>query len=80
MAMGAKGRITFSSVRNWRNLLVIYDPFSHMLWLLDLAGGVFLPPCGQVEQWLVSARHDQATPTASWLISKRSRIVYDPDS
>jgi glutamate-1-semialdehyde 2,1-aminomutase len=62
VAVGAKGCITFSPerVRNYREFLEIDDRFSHCHWLYQHNGGVFLPPWGKAEQWLVSAQHTRA--------------------
>jgi glutamate-1-semialdehyde 2,1-aminomutase len=62
VAVGAKGCVTFSDsrVRNYRDFLQIDDEFSHAHWLFQHNGGVFLPPWGKAEQWLVSVQHDEA--------------------
>jgi len=62
VAIGAKGCITFSPdpVRNYRDFLTIDDRFSHCHWLFQHNGGVFLPPWGKAEQWLISAQHDSS--------------------
>jgi glutamate-1-semialdehyde 2,1-aminomutase len=59
VAVGAKGCVTFSPtpVRNYRDFLTIDDRWSHCHWLYQHNGGVFLPPWGKAEQWLVSAQH-----------------------
>jgi glutamate-1-semialdehyde 2,1-aminomutase len=59
VALGAKGCVTFSptAVRNYRDFLKIDDRFSHCHWLFQLNGGVFLPPWGKAEQWLLSVQH-----------------------
>lgn len=59
VALGAKGCVTFSPtrVRNYRDFLQIDDRFSHCHWLFQLNGGVFLPPWGKAEQWLLSVQH-----------------------
>ncbi len=59
VALGAKGCVTFSptAVRNYRDFLQIDDRFSHCHWLFQLNGGVFLPPWGKAEQWLLSVQH-----------------------
>jgi glutamate-1-semialdehyde 2,1-aminomutase len=56
---GSKGCITFSPspVRNYRDFLEIDDRFSHCHWLFQHNGGVFLPPWGKAEQWLLSVQH-----------------------
>ena len=60
VAIGAKGCVTFSPtpVTNYRQFLEIDDRFSHCHWLFQHNGGVFLPPWGKAEQWLLSAQHD----------------------
>lgn len=62
VALGAKGCVTFSPipVTNYREFLEIDDRFSHCHWLFQHNGGVFLPPWGKAEQWLLSAQHDAA--------------------
>jgi glutamate-1-semialdehyde 2,1-aminomutase len=59
-AMGAKGCITFSptQIRDYRDFIQIDDRFSHCLWLFQHNGGVFLPPWGKAEQWMLSVQHD----------------------
>jgi len=59
VAVGAKGCVTFSPtpVRNYREFLAIDDRWSHCHWLYQHNGGVFLPPWGKAEQWLISAQH-----------------------
>jgi glutamate-1-semialdehyde 2,1-aminomutase len=59
VAVGAKGCVTFSPtpIRNYREFLTIDDRWSHCHWLYQHNGGVFLPPWGKAEQWLLSAQH-----------------------
>jgi glutamate-1-semialdehyde 2,1-aminomutase len=61
VSVGAKGCIVFSSepVRDFRSFLAINDSFSHAHWLFQHNGGVFLPPWGKSEQWLISVQHDE---------------------
>jgi glutamate-1-semialdehyde 2,1-aminomutase len=61
VAIGAKGCVTFAAhpVRNFRDFLTIDDRYSHCHWLFQHNGGVFLPPWGKSEQWLLSAQHTQ---------------------
>jgi glutamate-1-semialdehyde 2,1-aminomutase len=61
VALGAKGCIVFSGrpIRNYRDFLEIDDRFSHLHWLMQHAGGVFLPPWGKAEQWMLSVQHTQ---------------------
>ncbi len=62
VAVGAKGCVVFSAepVRNFRDFLSIRDSLSHAHWLFQHNGGVFLPPWGKIEQWLISVQHDEA--------------------
>jgi len=62
VSVGAKGCVVFSSapVRNFRDFLGVRDSFSHAHWLFQHNGGVFLPPWGKIEQWLMSVQHDDA--------------------
>jgi glutamate-1-semialdehyde 2,1-aminomutase len=59
VALGAKGCIVFSGtpIRNYRGFLEIDDRFSHLHWLMQHGGGVFLPPWGKAEQWMLSVQH-----------------------
>jgi len=60
VAVGAKGCVTFAPdpVRDYRDFLAIDDRASHCHWLFQHNGGVFLPPWGKAEQWLLSVQHD----------------------
>ncbi len=62
VSVGAKGCIVFSDqpVRDFRGFLAINDSYSHAHWLFQHNGGVFLPPWGKSEQWLISVQHDTA--------------------
>jgi glutamate-1-semialdehyde 2,1-aminomutase len=62
VSAGAKGCVVFSAepVRNFRDFLGVEDSFSHAHWLFQHNGGVFLPPWGKSEQWLISVQHDEA--------------------
>jgi glutamate-1-semialdehyde 2,1-aminomutase len=62
VSAGAKGCVVFSAepVRDYRGFLGIDDRYSHAHWLFQHNGGVFLPPWGKVEQWLISVQHDAA--------------------
>ena len=62
VAVGAKGCVVFQNepVRDYRGFIGLDDRFNHAHWLLQLNGGVFLPPWGKMEQWLISAQHDEA--------------------
>ena len=61
VAFGAKGAITFSGkqVRNYRDFLEIDERISHGHWLVQHNGGVFLPPWGKAEQWMLSVQHTE---------------------
>jgi glutamate-1-semialdehyde 2,1-aminomutase len=61
VSVGAKGCITFSEtpVRNYRDFLEIDERWSHAHWLCQHNGGVFLPPWGKAEQWLLSVQHTE---------------------
>jgi glutamate-1-semialdehyde 2,1-aminomutase len=60
VAVGAKGCVVFSPepVRNFRDFLEVDDSYSHAHWLFQHNGGVFLPPWGKSEQWLISVQHN----------------------
>ena len=62
VSVGAKGCIVFRTepVRDFRGFLTINDAYSHAHWLFQHNGGVFLPPWGKAEQWLISVQHDEA--------------------
>ncbi len=62
VTVGAKGCVTFrqTPVREFRDFLDIDDRFGQLHWLMQHNGGVFLPPWGKVEQWLLSVQHDTA--------------------
>jgi glutamate-1-semialdehyde 2,1-aminomutase len=59
---GAKGCVVFAAdpIRNYRDFLTTDDRYSHAHWLYQHNGGVFLPPWGKTEQWLISVQHDEA--------------------
>ncbi len=62
VSAGAKGCVTFSPapVRDYRDFLELDDRFNHLHFLVQHNGGVFLPPWGKTEQWLISVQHDEA--------------------
>jgi glutamate-1-semialdehyde 2,1-aminomutase len=62
VSVGAKGCIVFSPepVRDFRDFYAINDEYSHAHWLFQHNGGVFLPPWGKSEQWLISVQHDES--------------------
>ena len=59
ISAGAKGCVSFrpGPVRNYRDFLGIDDRYGNAHWLVQHNGGVFLPPWGKVEQWLISVQH-----------------------
>ncbi|OBF31535.1 glutamate-1-semialdehyde 2,1-aminomutase [Mycobacterium sp. ACS1612] len=61
VTVGAKGCVTFrrERVREFRDFLEIDARLGHLHWLMQHNGGVFLPPWGKVEQWLLSVQHDE---------------------
>jgi glutamate-1-semialdehyde 2,1-aminomutase len=61
VSVGAKGCVVFATepVRDFRGFLDIDDSYSHAHWLFQHNGGVFLPPWGKSEQWLISVQHDE---------------------
>jgi glutamate-1-semialdehyde 2,1-aminomutase len=56
---GAKGCITFlpTPTRNFRDFLEVDGRYGEAHWLVQHNGGVFLPPWGKIEQWLLSVQH-----------------------
>jgi glutamate-1-semialdehyde 2,1-aminomutase len=62
ISVGAKGCIGFTAapVREYRDFLTIDDRLGHAHWLIQHNNGVFLPPWGKVEQWLISVQHDES--------------------
>jgi glutamate-1-semialdehyde 2,1-aminomutase len=62
VSVGAKGCVVFSAkpVRDFRGFLDINDSYSHAHWLAQHNGGVFLPPWGKIEQWLISVQHTES--------------------
>ena len=58
---GAKGCVVFAEqpVNDYRGFLAADDSLSHAHWLFQHNGGVFLPPWGKIEQWLISVQHDE---------------------
>ena len=56
---GAKGCITFlpEPTRNLRDFHQVDGRFGEAHWLVQHNGGVFLPPWGKIEQWLISVQH-----------------------
>ena len=62
VSVGAKGCVVFSAepVRDYRDFLRLDDRWNHGHWLYQHNGGVFLPPWGKTEQWLLSVQHTEA--------------------
>jgi glutamate-1-semialdehyde 2,1-aminomutase len=62
VSVGAKGCVVFTAepVRDFRGFLAIDDSYSQAHWLFQHNGGVFLPPWGKSEQWLISVQHDES--------------------
>jgi glutamate-1-semialdehyde 2,1-aminomutase len=62
VVIGAKGCVVFSRdpIRNYRQFLLLDDRLSHLHWLIQHNNGVFLPPWGKAEQWLLSVQHTEA--------------------
>jgi glutamate-1-semialdehyde 2,1-aminomutase len=62
VTVGAKGCVTFSPepVRNYRDFLEVDDRYNHLHWLYQHNRGVFLPPWGKTEQWLISVQHGRS--------------------
>jgi glutamate-1-semialdehyde 2,1-aminomutase len=58
-ALGAKGCVTFTAdeVHDYRGFLGIDERLGQLHWLMQHNGGVFLPPWGKIEQWLLSVQH-----------------------
>ncbi len=56
---GAKGCVAFlpDPIENFRDFLRVDDRLGHAHWLIQHNGGVFLPPWGKIEQWLLSVQH-----------------------
>ena len=61
VAVGAKGCVVFRKepVTDYRDFVSLDDRFNHAHWLVQHNGGVFLPPWGKTEQWLLSTQHDE---------------------
>ena len=56
---GAKGCVSFlpEPIRNFRDFLGLDGRYGQAHWLVQHNRGVFLPPWGKVEQWLMSVQH-----------------------
>jgi glutamate-1-semialdehyde 2,1-aminomutase len=59
LSCGAKGCVVFSAtpLKNYRDFLDYDGRWGHAHWLFQHNGGVFLPPWGKCEQWLLGAQH-----------------------
>src|SRR6476661_5244 len=59
---GAKGCVSFlpHPIRDFRDFLELDGRYGHAHWLVQHNRGVFLPPWGKVEQWLLSVQHTDA--------------------
>jgi glutamate-1-semialdehyde 2,1-aminomutase len=59
--LGAKGSITYADrpVLNYRDFLRVDGRYAYAAWLTQFNRGVFLPPWGKGEQWLVSVQHSE---------------------
>jgi glutamate-1-semialdehyde 2,1-aminomutase len=59
ISCGAKGCVVFSPtpLRNYRDFLRYDDRWGQAHWLFQHRGGVFLPPWGKCEQWMVGTQH-----------------------
>jgi glutamate-1-semialdehyde 2,1-aminomutase len=62
VAVGAKGCVVFQNepVRDYRGFSALDDRYNQAHWLVQHNGGVFLPPWGKTEQWLISTQHDDS--------------------
>ena len=56
---GAKGCVSFlpEPIHDFRDFLRLDGRYGHAHWLVQHNRGVFLPPWGKVEQWLLSVQH-----------------------
>ncbi len=61
VAVGAKGCVVFRSepVTDYRGFVSLDDRYNHAHWLMQHNRGVFLPPWGKTEQWLLSTQHGE---------------------
>jgi glutamate-1-semialdehyde 2,1-aminomutase len=61
VTIGAKGCVSFLDrpVRHLRDFHDVDERLGHLHWLVQHNGGVFLPPWGKVEQWLLSVQHQE---------------------
>ncbi len=58
---GAKGCIAFrrDAIHHYRDFLGVDSRLGQAHWLVQHNGGVFLPPWGKIEQWLISVQHTE---------------------
>ena len=56
---GMRGLLA-AAVSDYRGFLDVDDRYSQAHWLFQHNGGVFLPPWGKTEQWLISVQHDES--------------------
>lgn len=56
---GAKGSVIYCAepMRTYRDFLAVDGRYAHAAWLYQYNRGVFLPPWGKGEQWLLSVQH-----------------------
>ncbi len=56
---GAKGSVIYSAepLRTYRDFLQVDGRYAQAAWLYQYNRGVFLPPWGKGEQWLISVQH-----------------------
>lgn len=59
---GAKGCVAFrrDPIHSYRDFLGVDSRLGQAHWLVQHNGGVFLPPWGKIEQWLISVQHTEA--------------------
>lgn len=57
---GAKGSVIYSPepMRTYRDFLAVDGRYAQAAWLYQYNRGVFLPPWGKGEQWLLSVQHE----------------------
>jgi glutamate-1-semialdehyde 2,1-aminomutase len=58
---GAKGSVIYSKdpLRTYRDFLAVDGRYAQAAWLYQYNRGVFLPPWGKGEQWLISVQHSE---------------------
>jgi glutamate-1-semialdehyde 2,1-aminomutase len=81
---GAKGCVVFlpDPILNFRDFLGIDERLGQAHWLIQHNGGVFLPPWGKVEQWLLSVQHtdDDVDRFVANFTSLASRVTAEPEA